>query len=236
MMPTPKMASLFEEHSLKDPGFICKSQPNEIVQLKDNNKDLIDYVDTRSVRDMRTNLRRYNEFIENQIVEVCAPPNAEVNARFLIGLKMNLLKGVVDFNGLEILGQRFSEDQEQISILADEDICQILFPTLSSTISGSHAISKDMIIISSASNPDDTSYPITVSVDNNTIYEYITHIKKLWWLSYEDSDFMDVYCHDCSDKSKKKKKKHKEEIRVQENRRGVGQVIRLEDRRNCASR
>ena len=174
MIPSAKMISLFKDHSLDDPGFVRKSKPNEIVQLKNNHKDLIDYVDTRSVKDMRTNLRRYNEFIERQTIEVCAPPEAEVNARFLIGLNINLLKGVVDFNCVDFFDRRAYEDETTQLILADDEIYQILFPTLNPVISGSHAAGKNLIVISNVSNSHNT-HPITVSIDNSTVYQYLVH-------------------------------------------------------------
>jgi len=174
MIPAARMISLFKDHSLDDPGFVRKSKPNEIVQLKNNHKALIDYVDTRSVKDIRINLRRYNEFIERQTIEVCAPPETEVNARFLIGLKINLLKGVVDFNSVDFFDRRACENETTQSFLTDDEIYQILFPTLSPTISGSHGAGKDMIIISDVSNYNNT-HPITVSIDNSTVYQYIVH-------------------------------------------------------------
>ncbi|UCF84273.1 MAG: hypothetical protein JSV50_01165 [Desulfobacteraceae bacterium] len=174
MIPSAKMISLFKDHLLDDPGFLRKSKPNEMVQLKNNHKDLIDYVDTRSVRDMRTNLHRYNEFIEHQRIEVCAPSEAEVNARFLIRLKINLLKGVVDFNCVDFFDPHYCESEITQSILTDDEIYEMLFPTLSPTISGSHGASKDMIIISDASNSNNT-HPLTVSIDNSTVYQYLVH-------------------------------------------------------------
>jgi hypothetical protein len=176
MMPTAKMASLFEEHPLEDPGFIEKSPPREIVQLKDDNKDLIDYVDTRSVRDMRSNLRRYNEFIEKQRIEVCAPADAKVNARFLIRLKMSLLKGVVDFNSLEGLGETGHGGEVSTSTVLDDEVYQLLFPLLSPTVSGIGTASKDLIVISDADNAVSTSYPIRLSIDDTTVHDYTINI------------------------------------------------------------
>lgn len=36
--PTQKLIDLFEERSLKEPGFPKKEQPGEIIQLKDTKK------------------------------------------------------------------------------------------------------------------------------------------------------------------------------------------------------
>ena len=108
------------------------------------------------------------------MIEVCAPPEAEVNARFLIGLKINLLKGVVDFNSVDFIDHRACESETTQSFLTDDDIYQMLFPTLSPTISGSHGAGKDMIIISDVSNSNNT-HPITVSIDNSTVYQYVVH-------------------------------------------------------------
>ena len=146
----------------------------KVALLKNNDKDLIDYVDTRSVKDMRTNLRRYNDFIEWQTIEVCAPPETEVNGRFLIGLKINLLKGVVDFNSVDFIDRRACESETTQSFLTDDEIYQMLFPTMIPTISGSHGAGKDMIIISDVSNSNNT-HPITVSIDNSTVYQYVVH-------------------------------------------------------------
>jgi hypothetical protein len=202
MSPSERMISLFQNSSLDDPGFVRKSTPNEPVQLKDNKKNLIDYVDTRSVKDMRTNLRRYNEFIERQRIEVYAPPEVEVNARFLLGLRINLLKGVVDFDCVDLIDRRACE--------SDDEIYTMLFPGLSPTTSGTQSSGKDIILISDVSSID-TVHPITVSIDNSTVYQYLidtsTHTSTHHNLHYlVHTSTMTQTLRDLKDKKTKKAK------------------------------
>ena len=103
MWPTAKMMVLFQDIEIGSPKVIHKSQPEEIIQLKDEDKILMDYEDRRSIRDMRLNLYRYNEFIGQQAFRVAAPNDVKINYWTLRKLQLGVLKGIVDFNRVETI-------------------------------------------------------------------------------------------------------------------------------------
>ena len=103
MVPTPKLIRLFQERIPTCTEVVQKAPPEQIVQLKNTDKILIDYPETRSVKGMRTRLRRYNEFISEQSVEVVIPEDVEINLRFLVNLKIQILKGVVSVRDVVLI-------------------------------------------------------------------------------------------------------------------------------------
>ena len=89
--------------------------------MKNEDKELINYKDTRAIQDMRANLRRYNEFIGDQSIEVKLPLDVEVNARFLNKLSRNILKGVVDITELEFINSPGMDDKSSLIGMNDEE-------------------------------------------------------------------------------------------------------------------
>ena len=73
MWPTAKMTALFQDIEIGAPKVIHKSQPEEIIQLKDEEKILMDYEDKRSIRDMRDNLYRLQRVHRTPVVSAWWP-------------------------------------------------------------------------------------------------------------------------------------------------------------------
>ena len=167
MVPTWKLIRLFQEHIPTCTEVVEKTPPEQLVQLKNADKILMDYTDTRSVKDMRRRLRRYNEFISNQSVEVVIPEDVEINLRFLVNLKMAILKNVVSVRDVH-----FTNGQSMDSTEAwDQHLYDI---TTYSDGQQDHVMPEllnDLIVISNVN-------PVLYSevIHNICTYSYSTHI------------------------------------------------------------
>ncbi|QTA82346.1 Uncharacterized protein dnl_47200 [Desulfonema limicola] len=102
MYATKKLIDLFCHNNLTEPGFITKQEPEEIIQLKDDDKILKGYPDTDSTISMKSGLIDYNNFIRNQDIRINLNRNTEVNVRFLNQLYHNTLKGVINPSNLKL--------------------------------------------------------------------------------------------------------------------------------------
>ena len=171
MEPTDKLIALFYDNILEKTGVVAKSQPQEIVQLKKKNKELVDYVDTRSIRDMRTNLVRYNEFIEKQTIRVDARPEVEVNAKFLLDLWRDILKGVVKLVTVDLIDGHIDRTMNGPALNYGDALAAVPVRPYNSNIS------KDMIIITNKYNIEYNNYILSMQTDS-VEYHYQTDIYK----------------------------------------------------------
>ena len=97
---TGPLIDLFDEYLPTDFGIVHRDPPSEIIQLKNTEKVLVGYdTDERTVQ-MRIDLHRYNEFIQNQEIIVDVPVDIPIKLDFIKDLKFDLLRGVasvIDF-------------------------------------------------------------------------------------------------------------------------------------------
>jgi|WetSurSiteA1Bulk_404760.scaffolds.fasta_scaffold69831_1 hypothetical protein len=159
--PTQKLIDLFEERNLKEPGFLRKEQPGEIIHLKDANKRLIDFQETLSVNEMRTDLRRYNQFIAQQEISVCAPPDESIDLKLLRKLELAVLKGVVTLNEVKFVDGWESDCLDSLQAIWTANLATP-YPIY------------DLILISEINTYQD-SHPINIISNTNTIYPYIIY-------------------------------------------------------------
>jgi hypothetical protein len=113
-----KLIDLFYEYDFETIGYVRATPPRELIQLRESNKDggrEIDYKDTNKTDTMRSNLRRYIKFIENQNIEVRLPHDTEVSWHFLDSRRGNILSQRIDIiklhtnndHTIEINGERY---------------------------------------------------------------------------------------------------------------------------------
>ena len=72
----------------------------EIIQLKDEDKRLLDYEDSDHTENMRKNLHEYNQFIKNQTIDFEIPLDLPLKWKQLNTIRHNLLKGIIGINQL----------------------------------------------------------------------------------------------------------------------------------------
>ncbi len=70
----------------------------EIIELKDEAKNLIDYKENEHTVNMRRNLHQYNQFIKNQKMDFIIPSDIPLKLKYLKNMKCNLLKGMIEIN------------------------------------------------------------------------------------------------------------------------------------------
>ena len=89
MWAMPKLTELFQAYQFDHSGTVQTIQPPEIIQLKDDKKKLIGYVNS-PVRDMRSRLLDYNDFMSQQDITVSVPEDGVINLYYLIGKCHNI--------------------------------------------------------------------------------------------------------------------------------------------------
>ncbi len=102
MYAADDLSKMFIDAMLDSFDVIEKLPPQEIIQLKDNDKKLIDYQETTETIEMRRKLSKYNQFIRNQSVCVSIHGDQLVNLQFLADLKPKLLKGAISINEVDL--------------------------------------------------------------------------------------------------------------------------------------
>jgi len=100
--------------------------PQQLMQLKDKNKNLIQYSETRAITKERNELKQYNQFINEQNISVELSAGVEVDNIFWIqNLLQGWLKGTISVNNISITEElKFYPDNFITS--ADEPVNQIV--------------------------------------------------------------------------------------------------------------
>jgi len=88
----------------------------EIIEMRNEDKHLVDYKDNKHTVMMRRNLHRYNQFINNQTINFGIPSNLPLKLKFLNNLKYNLLKGKIGINDIAIDRDLLNHNIKSISI------------------------------------------------------------------------------------------------------------------------
>ncbi len=210
IFPTEKLIGCFKDYLPEDKIIVRKTQPEEIIHLKNDVKNLMDYRDTRSVRDMRANLRRYNEFIASQRIDICAPPYTMVNFRFLLRLRLNLLKGVIDFNDFKTTGESPQESSSPDYRNEDDLILLSMFPMMFANTSGILPTPSELIVTGESESYDSegySSYPISVAVHDDAVVDLIINTPtphhnqyNLHYITYTITSTMTKTLREISDK------------------------------------
>ena len=100
---TPKLIQVFFDFNFPaEENLMHKTEHEEPIQLKNKEKRLIDYPETDLTVEIRENLAEYNEFIGYQTVMVEVPNNVEVPVKFLRDLFIQIQKGRVTVNHVEL--------------------------------------------------------------------------------------------------------------------------------------
>jgi len=90
-------------HSVRaDFNMIDRLPPKEPIQLRNGDKEEIDYTETKKTIDMRKKLFRYNSFISKQKVKLNLNQNTSCTLNLLYDLKSKLLHGyssIINING-----------------------------------------------------------------------------------------------------------------------------------------
>lgn len=100
---TDELIKIFNNAIIGDFDVIERIPRREIIELKDENKRLIDYKDNEATVGMRRNLHVYNQFIKKQSVNIEIQDNISVSLKFLKDLRLNLLKGMVGINLIKLI-------------------------------------------------------------------------------------------------------------------------------------
>ena len=88
----------------------------EIIEMRNEHKNLVDYKDNEHTVKMRRNLHQYNQFIKDQAIGFTIPTDIPLKAKFLKDLKCNLLKGKIGTNKLAINQDSVDDNINSISI------------------------------------------------------------------------------------------------------------------------
>jgi hypothetical protein len=167
IFPTKKLTALFHDYDLDEPGIITKVRPEETIYLRDtkkNDKRMLEIPDTRSVQDMRTNLRRYNEFIKDQNITACIPGDELVDLHHLKKLEVAVLKGIVEMKRVVLTGEGFLP-----TVISGAQF-ETDFPTTQPE-SIPHYTNNLTLIMDYLSYSN--SFPITISLPNNHSYDFL---------------------------------------------------------------
>ncbi|MFC1827784.1 hypothetical protein ACFLZQ_07650, partial [Thermodesulfobacteriota bacterium] len=114
MWALPKLILLFQVNDFAHPGIIQREQPEEIIELRNNNKKPIDYSDEEFITDMRNNLEEYNNFISEQNITVEVPQDAEINQQYINKLHRYNMTGVVEIN--QVLQNKYLNNSKSIQV------------------------------------------------------------------------------------------------------------------------
>ena len=88
----------------------------EIIEMRNEHKNLVDYKDNEHTVKMRRNLYQYNQFIKNQTISFIIPTDLPLKLKFLNNLKCYLLKGKMGINKLAINQDSVNDKINSISI------------------------------------------------------------------------------------------------------------------------
>jgi len=165
--PTSELAALFQKYDFDEPGMIRKGQPEDTIYLRDtkeNDKRMLEVPDTRSIHDMRTNLRRYNEFIKDQSIMACIPGDERVDLHHLKKLEVAVLKGIVEMKRVVLTGEEFLPTV--ISGAQFQDDFLTTQPESIPYYTNNLTLIMDYLSYSN-------SFPVTISLPNNNSYNFL---------------------------------------------------------------
>ena len=96
MWGTDKLWTIFQEHKLNLPGFYQPADKEEIIILRNRDKQDVGYRETPKTQNIRENLERYNSFVKEHKISVRLQGDTTVDNRFLIeDIYNNVVKGMV---------------------------------------------------------------------------------------------------------------------------------------------
>jgi hypothetical protein len=100
MWATPRLWQHFFTHRLREPDFFHVKRPEEVIILRDATrfKHEVGYANTPQINSLRTDLERYNDFLNEHEITVNLHCPAEIDYRFLVE---TLYRGIVN-NSIEI--------------------------------------------------------------------------------------------------------------------------------------
>jgi hypothetical protein len=97
-----KLIDIFDTHLDIGTKISYYQQPDEIIHLKDKDKELIDYRENTFTQNIRENLTEYNNFIGKQNIKIDIPCSYPIQTDFIKDIKCNLNKGIIDIESMEI--------------------------------------------------------------------------------------------------------------------------------------
>lgn len=118
---TEKLIELFHRFYFPEIEYAEKPPPKELIQLKDYDGSFMDYEETHKTETMRSNLMRYNKFIEKQVVEIDLPAEVPVSWDFLKTRKGNVLSRRIDVVRISTHKDRKIEVDDLSSIVYEID-------------------------------------------------------------------------------------------------------------------
>ena len=86
MWATPKLWQQFFTHRLREPDFFHVRRPEEVIILRDKTKfkHEVGYANTPAINQLRAELERYNDFLNEHQITVNLHGPAEIDYRFLV--------------------------------------------------------------------------------------------------------------------------------------------------------
>jgi hypothetical protein len=91
---TRRLWHIFKRSGLMDEHIVLPSEPEELIILRNNDKQEIGYRETPQIRKQREQLEHYNQFLKGHEITVDLPSDCEVDNRFLVEwLLNNILTG-----------------------------------------------------------------------------------------------------------------------------------------------
>jgi hypothetical protein len=94
MWGTRKLWHLFKRSGLMDEHIVLPPEPEELIILRNNDKQEIGYRETLQTRKQREQLQHYNRFLKEHEITVDLPSDCKVDNRFLVvWLLNNILTG-----------------------------------------------------------------------------------------------------------------------------------------------
>jgi len=156
-----KLKSKLAEHLQESPLYIIdRDEPEQVIQLKNKEKKLIQYPETRAITKKRDTLEQYNKFIKEQFITVDLTEAVVANNRFWVdNLLQGLLNGRYTLDSLalneEIIPVRVSDlINTNPHNSMDTSTSSVLYPTVTSTHTTN--VSSTPSILSSTILPNST--------------------------------------------------------------------------------
>lgn len=183
MYAVQKLKDLFQGYNITEPGFIEKTEPDELVVLKNEKilppkegkrkptkeKNKIDYTESDETRSMRANLMDYNAFIKSQDIQVSLDSQTELDARFLNKLRLYTNKGIVEPCSLTVAYRVITEDNSGIGDISN--VCMTT-PQYSCPIE-TDILSNDISTITKRITESSGSQTILIQYNNKTAIQFL---------------------------------------------------------------
>jgi len=96
MWGTDKLWKAFQDHHINLTGFYKPADKEELIILRDKNKQDVGYRETPRVKRIRDDLERYNRFVKKYKISISLEGNTLVDNRFLVeDIYQNIINGKV---------------------------------------------------------------------------------------------------------------------------------------------